>query len=101
MGCESETVPESARKKARSLTLSRLRPASGISDGFIPCVPFCSLPPADVNARMTVVMKIKMKEHRKCVEQHECPTVAPAMANVPCRLSPNSSIITCFPCERA
>ena len=35
---------------------------------------------------MTVVMRLKVEEHRKCVEEHRCPTVAKAMRDTPCRL---------------
>ena len=41
---------------------------------------------------MSVVMRLKIKEHRKCVEEHQCPTVAKAMSNTPCRLSANHAI---------
>ena len=43
--------------------------------------PFSS---TDVNAKMTRVMKLKMKEFEKCVEEKRCPTIAPALQNVPC-----------------
>ena len=33
---------------------------------------------------MTRVMKLKMKEFEKCVEEKRCPTIAPALQNVKC-----------------
>ena len=39
---------------------------------------------ADPNARMTIVMKLKEEEFKKCHAAHECPLVTHAMSDVPC-----------------
>ena len=33
---------------------------------------------------MNKVMRLKVLAHEKCVEEHHCPTVVPALKNVPC-----------------
>ena len=34
---------------------------------------------------MTFVMKLKEKDHAKCVEEHRCPTIVPSQAYTPCQ----------------
>lgn len=38
----------------------------------------------DLTARMPIVMKLKLEDHKKCVAEHKCPTVARALSNVQC-----------------
>ena len=33
---------------------------------------------------MTRLMRLKLEEHRECVAAHLCPTIVPAVSNVPC-----------------
>ena len=37
-----------------------------------------------MNAKMTIVMKLKMEDYEKCAAAHECPLVTQALSNVPC-----------------
>ena len=39
----------------------------------------------DSNAKMASVMKLKIAEHEKCVAEHKCPTIAPALSNMQCQ----------------
>lgn len=34
---------------------------------------------------MTRVMKLKILEHEKCVQENQCPTVVPALQSEPCK----------------
>lgn len=29
-------------------------------------------------------MRLKIEDHKKCVEEHKCPTIKPALSNIPC-----------------
>ena len=51
---------------------------SNVSNLFL----FCAL---DLNARMPYVMKLKIEDHKKCVAERKCPTIAPALSNVRCQ----------------
>lgn len=43
---------------------------------------------------MTKVMRMKLREHAKCVEERHCPTPAQPLSNIPCR-DGKSGIFTC------
>lgn len=44
----------------------------------------CLIPP-DTNSRMTIVMKLKTEEFKKCAAAHECPLLTQALSDVPCK----------------